>query len=142
MVVVRCMAVVGIWVALLGLSACSTAPRHPALVNAERIGELPPLVPLRRFVANVDDVGGFVLSPDGEKLAWQQTVGLDTGLAVRSLDQSTVTRFATGFLSRPGTAGPTYAWLPDSRHLAYLKDARGDENTQLFVLDTKGGGAP
>ncbi len=95
---IRCAAVFGICIALLELSACSTALTHRALVSAEKSCESPPLVPLRRFVANADDVGGFMLSPDGEKLAWQQTVGLDTGLAVRSVDQQTVTRFATGFL--------------------------------------------
>ncbi len=133
---VRCAAVFGICIVLLGLSACSTAPTHRALVNVEKSCESPPLVPLRRFVANADDVGGFMLSPDGEKLAWQQTVGLDTGLAVRSVDQETVTRFATGFLSRRDSAGPTYTWLSDSRHLACLKATQGDKDTQLFVLDT------
>ena len=127
---------------LLGAVGCSTAPQHPALVEAAGSGALPPLLSLRRFVANVDDVGGFVLSPDGKRLVWQQTVGLDTGLAVRSVDGGAVTRLATGFLSRPNSAGPTYAWLPDSRHLAYLKDFSGNENTQLFVQDTQAGGAP
>ncbi len=127
---------------LMSAAGCSTAPAHPALVEAGRNGELPPLVPLRRFVANIDDIGGFALSPDGKRLVWQQTVGLDTGLAVRAVDGGAVTRLATGFLSRTNSAGPTYAWLPDSRHLAYLKDFSGNENTQLFVQDTQAGGAP
>ncbi|HSW19824.1 MAG TPA: prolyl oligopeptidase family serine peptidase, partial [Ramlibacter sp.] len=33
---------------------------------------------------------------------------------------------------------PTYTWLQDNRHVAYLKDLRGDENTQLHVFDTAG----
>lgn len=94
---------------LLGAGGCSTAPSHPALVEAGNNSQLPPLVPLRRFIANVDDMGGFVLSPDGKRLVWQQTVGADTGLAVRAVDNDKVTRFATGFLSRPNSAGPTYA---------------------------------
>ncbi|RYF15174.1 MAG: S9 family peptidase [Comamonadaceae bacterium] len=122
--------------ALAALAGCASPPRHPALVQAEAASTLPPLVPLRRFVANIDFAGGYTLSPDGAQLLWQQTVGTDSGLAVRPVADGTVRTFATGFLPRP--AGPTYLWLQDSRHVAYLKDLRGDENTQLHVLDTQG----
>lgn len=126
---------------LLATGACTTAPTHPALAGAQQGGQLPPLVPLRRFVANIDSEGGFSLSPDGQRLLWQRTVGLDSGLAVRPVaDSGAVSTFATGVLPRLGSAGAIYAWLPDSRHVAYLKDFSGDENTQLFVLDTQAGG--
>ena len=91
---------------------------------------------MRRFVANVDFAGGYTLSPDGRRLMWQQAVGTDTGLAVRPVAGGAVRTFPTGFLSRP--AGPTYLWLQDSRHVAFLKDLRGDENTQLHVFDSQG----
>ena len=55
------------------------------LEMAQATQSLAPLVPLRRFVANVDRTGGFVLSPDGRGLLWSQTVGTDVGLAVRSV---------------------------------------------------------
>src|SRR6185295_13625139 len=113
--------------AALTVAGCATAPRHPALAQAQAAGKLPPLVPLRRFVANVDFAAGFVLSPDGEKLVWSRAVGSDSGLAVRTVAGGPARTFATGYLARP--AGPQYAWLPDSRHIAYLKDLRGDENT-------------
>ncbi|QRF54945.1 prolyl oligopeptidase family serine peptidase [Variovorax paradoxus] len=121
------------------LSGCATAPTHPVLAQASQDRTLPPLVPMRRFVANVDTVGGHVLSPDGRQLLWVQTVGTDVGLAVRDSDdaatvQSASTRsFATGTLANASA----YTWLPDSRHIAYLKDASGDENTQIFVLDSQ-----
>ncbi|WP_431131359.1 prolyl oligopeptidase family serine peptidase [Variovorax paradoxus] len=129
------------------LSGCATGPTHPALVAARQDNTLPPLVPMRRFVANIDAVNGHVLSPDGQQLVWFQAVGTDAGLGVRkTADAATVnsasTRtFATGTLARPFVSGPTYSWLPDSRHLAYLKDFTGDENTQIFVLDTEAPGA-
>jgi dipeptidyl aminopeptidase/acylaminoacyl peptidase len=122
------------------LAGCAAAPRHPALVQAEAAGTLAPLVPLRRFIANVDFAGGFALSPDGQSLLWSRVVGTDLGLAVRPVAGGEERSFRTGYLARP--AGPTYTWLPDSRHVAYLKDLRGDENTQIHVFDTQGPFAP
>lgn len=135
------MALAGGALALLG--ACGTAPTHPALVAAQKNDTLPPLVPMRRFVADIDVVNGHVLSPDGQWLLSVQTVGTDVGLGVRSTADAgepggAGTRtFATGTLARPFVSGPTYTWLRDSRHVAYLKDFTGDENTQIFVLDTQ-----
>ena len=63
----RWIAVSGALLAVLALGACATAPTYPALAAAQQQGELPPLVPLRRFVANVDYVDGHVLSPDAKK---------------------------------------------------------------------------
>ena len=66
-----------------------TACRLSALVlasalTARPLGLLAPLLPVRAFVANTERTGGFVMSPDGERLLWSQTVGLDTGLVVRA----------------------------------------------------------
>jgi dipeptidyl aminopeptidase/acylaminoacyl peptidase len=124
--------------ALMALAGCATAPRHAALVQARNAGTLPPLLPMRRFVANVDYAGGYSISPDGAQLLWSQAVGMDSGLAVRPVAGDAVRTFATGYLPRP--VGPAYVWLQDSRHVAYLKDRRGDENTQLHVLDSRGAG--
>ncbi|MDM0019845.1 S9 family peptidase [Variovorax saccharolyticus] len=138
----RRLAVMAAAAAALALAACSTAPTAPVLVAAQDGGALPPLVPMRRFVANIDYVDGHVLSPDGRRLLWVQTVGTDVGLALRasadaaSISGPAVKSFATGTLARPFVSGPTYSWLPDSRHVAYLKDFSGDENTQFFVLDS------
>lgn len=122
------------------LEGCATAPRHPALATAQAQGTLAPLVPARRFVANVDFAAGFQLSPDGQSLVWAQTVGTDTGLAVRPVAGGDTRTFPTGYLPRP--VGPSYLWLPDNRHIAYLKDLRGDENTQVLVLDARAPFAP
>lgn len=113
------------------LAGCATAPSHPALQQAEAAGTLPPLVPVRRFVADVDYAGGFNLSPDGRSLLWSKVVGVDSGLAVRPVDGGDERSFATGYLAR------FYTWLPDSRHVAYLKDLRGDENTHIHVFDSR-----
>ncbi len=126
--------------ALLGAAGCSTAPTAPALAEARAGGQLPPLVPLRRFVANIDYAGGFIISPDGQRLLWQQTVGTDVGLAVRTVAPGgAVTTFPVGNMGR---RGGLQRWLGDSRHVVYSKDPTGDENTQLFVQDTQQPFAP
>lgn len=122
---------------LLAMGACSTAPTHSALASAQRGGQLPPLLPVRRFVANIEAMGGYQLSPNGERLMWLQAVGLDIGLAVRDVSGSAaVTTYATGNMGRRG--GNQY-WLGDSRHIVYTKDPIGDENTRLLVQDTQAG---
>ncbi len=120
---------------LLGLTACATPAVHSQLVNAAQSGQLPALVPVRRFVANIDAEGGYQLSPNGQRLMWQQTVGLDVGLAVRDVANAAAVRtYATGNMGRRG--GNQY-WLADSRHIVYTKDPIGDENTRLYVADTR-----
>lgn len=119
---------------LSALVGCASGPTHPGLVRAQASGQTAPLLPVRQFVANTAQVGGFVISPDGEHLLWSQTVGLDTGLAVRPVGRpESVKTFATG---NQGRGGGYYNWLPDSRHIVYTKDESGDENTRLLVLDT------
>ena len=118
---------------LLAMAGCATAPTHQVLSAAQSSGQLAPLLPVRRFVADIDFAGGFVLSPDGQRLVWLQTVGTDIGLAVREVAEgSAVKAYATG---NQGRGSGIHTWLADSRHLLYSKDPTGDENTQLFVQD-------
>ena len=140
MKIMRLVAALATALALLSLGACSTAPTHPALVSAQHAGKLPPLLPVRRFVADIDFAGGYLLSPDGNRLLWSQAVGTDAGLAVRPVAGGAVATFPTGFRARQ--AGPTYSWLPDSRHVLYVKDLSGGENTQLHVFDSQSAFAP
>lgn len=133
----------GAWISiavLLGVTGCSTVPTAPVLAQAQAAGTLAPLVPLRRFVANIDFAGGFIISPDGQRLLWQQTVGTDVGLAVRAIAPgSAVTTYPVGNMGR---SGGLQRWLGDSRHVVYSKDPVGDENTHLFVQDTQQAFAP
>ncbi len=119
------------------LAGCASAPRHAALVQAEQAGTLPPLLPVRRFVANVDQIGGFVLSPDGQRLLWTQAVGLNSGIAVRMVDLNDASgRPAHTYpVGDRGAGGGLTTWLQDSRHFVFSKDPAGDENTQLWVQD-------
>jgi dipeptidyl aminopeptidase/acylaminoacyl peptidase len=119
----------------MGLVGCAVPPKHSALQAADAGGTLAPLLPVRQFVANAERVGAFVLAPDGERLLNAQTVGLDTGIAVRRLaDGRTEATYPVG---NQGRRGGYYNWLPDSRHFVFSKDDQGDENTRLFVQDSR-----
>jgi dipeptidyl aminopeptidase/acylaminoacyl peptidase len=125
---------------VLALPACSTAPTHAGLSAAHSQGQLAPLLPVRRYVANTGATGGYVLSPNGEQLLWQQMVGTDVGLAARSVVAgSPVSTFATG---NQGRGGGMHTWLADNRHMVYSKDPTGDENIQFFAQDTQAAFAP
>lgn len=130
--------VTGVATTVLLNTACSTAPTHPGLVSAQQNASLPALVPVRRFVANVDAFGGFVISPNGQRLLWSQTVGTDVGLAVRDVAQ-TITSAVTYPTGNQGRGGGLYTWLADNRHIVYSKDPIGDENVQFWVLDAQTG---
>jgi dipeptidyl aminopeptidase/acylaminoacyl peptidase len=118
---------------VMGLTACAVSPQHATLKAADGARRLAPLLPVRAFVANAERTGGFVVSPDGERLLWSQTVGLDAGLAVRRVAaDASVTAYAVG---NQGRGGGYYSWLPDSRHFVFSKDEQGDENTRLSVQD-------
>ena len=97
-----------------------------------------------RFVSWVS--GGEVQTLRSTQALWPAAVvagNVETSQRIvrtLSASQGAARTIPTGFLARP--AGPTYAWLPDSRHVAFLKDLKGDENTQLHVLDSRGDFVP
>ena len=93
----------------------------------------PPIIPVRRFVANIDVAGDYRLSPDGEKLLWTESIGARPGLVVRSISGVETRKF-------PLWRG-SHTWLADSRHVLILQDTGGAENTQINLVDTDIDGA-
>ena len=63
---IRLPAAIAFVLVLFNLGACTTAPTHKALASAVQAGQLPELVPVRRFVANIDAAGGYQLAPNGQ----------------------------------------------------------------------------
>ena len=106
-------------------SGCTVAPKHPALVEAG----LPELVPVRDFVANLDHVSQFRLSPDGHKLAWVGVYGLRSAILWRGLADSD----AEAFTFRKDAPRPI--WAADSRHILDHGDSTGREQHHVFAGD-------
>ncbi len=125
--------VISLAASLLVLAGCATVPDHPGLSDAEAKGHLAPLLPARRFLANVDTAGGYQMSPDGLRWLWRLTVGTDAGLAWRKADEDEPSaRYPVG---NQGRGRGLATWLGDSRHFIYSLDPKGNENIQLFVQD-------
>jgi dipeptidyl aminopeptidase/acylaminoacyl peptidase len=115
-----------------GLAGCATRPTHPTLREAR----LPPLISAHSSVADPTYSGEHRISPDGSRLLWVEWVDGDWGLAVRAIGSEKKVRFKTGALASLSAAPIQFAWLGDSRHIAWTHDETGDENTRILVVDT------
>lgn len=105
------------------LAGCAVAPTHPSLQPVEA---LPPLLPVRSLVADLDASGGHQVSPDGRQLLWAARIGLGPGLFVQDIATGRTRSFAVRGLG---------IWSRDSRRVLLHMDASGDENTHLVELD-------
>jgi len=112
--------------ALLLLVGCAVPPAHDSLKSAV----LPPLIPVRDFVANTDSQSHYRVSPDGTKVAWKAVHGTQEEIFVRTLGKDDARNL--GFDAQ----GYPFYWAQDSRRLLFVKDAGGNENFHLFVVDT------
>ncbi len=116
--------------AALLLTACGQLPPHPGLAGPD----LPPLVPVRSYAANLDGSGAYQLSPDGRRLAWLARSGFGPGVFVKDLD-SGVQRVVL-----KGSAQP--AWADDSTTLLLQGSLGGEEESRVLALDTRRPDAP
>jgi len=120
--------------AALALSLASTGGLHAGPAAPARSGP-PPVIPRAAFFGNAPR--DFPqLSPDGRRISWlapdaqgvqnvwAQDVGADSAQPV------------THESHRPIY---WYRWAADSKHLLYLQDGDGDENTHLFSADIGAG---
>ncbi|MFN0164399.1 MAG: prolyl oligopeptidase family serine peptidase [Burkholderiales bacterium] len=105
------------------LAGCSAGPDHPSLKDAS----LPELIPAYRYVYRGNAIGGYQLSPDGTRLAWQGPWWGRRMLFVRDLASGATHRWR---------AGGAVRWAADSRHLLYVSDAGRNENQHVFAIDT------
>jgi dipeptidyl aminopeptidase/acylaminoacyl peptidase len=104
------------------IAACAVQPTHDGLKGST----LPPLLPVRDFVANTAYNGHYRISPDGKKLAWKAVAGTREEIFVRTLGKEDVR--SLGF----GAQGYSFVWAQDSRRLLFIKDAGGNENFHLY----------
>ena len=113
--------IVIVWAGLLG--GCAVAPTHPALWDQP----LPPLIPVREFVANVEGTSQYRVSPDGALLAWKGISGLKPVVWVKTL--------ASGKIRAIPLRAQSFVWSGDSRFLLLTVDRTGDEDTHVFAVD-------
>lgn len=109
------------------LSACSVAPTHTSLADAQ----LPQLLPVRAFVANTDYNESYRVSPDGSKLAWRGVSQLRPAILWRHVDGEQV--FALRFKKQ----APNPHWAADGHTILYHDDPSGRENDHVYAIDTR-----
>ncbi len=90
-------------------------------------------LPAWRFAAPGAPDSGHLLSPDGNKLAWNGTSWLRRRLFVRNL--------VTGEVRSWRVTG-SVIWTGDSRRLVYAGDTSGTENPHVYVIDTESSSGP
>ena len=88
------------------------------------------------------------ISPDGNRVAWvEDSLNASGGLAgsaiyVQNLHAPDAKpRRITAAKAGTSASEDTIAWAPDSRHLAFLSDADGHDQSQLYVAHVDGGAA-
>ncbi len=104
-------------------AGCASSPSHPTLLAQQ----MPPLVPVRNYVADLDFNVAYQLSPDGKKIAWIGRSGFGPGIFVKNLASQEVHTLNTRF-GRP-------TWAEDSQSLLVMTDTAGDENVHVFKID-------
>lgn len=104
-------------------AGCASHASHPTLLAQQ----MPPLVPVRNYVADLDFNIAYQLSPDGKKIAWIGRSGFGPGIFVKDLASNEVHTVNTRF-GRP-------TWAEDSQSLLVMADSAGDENTHIYKID-------
>jgi dipeptidyl aminopeptidase/acylaminoacyl peptidase len=119
--------------AWLLLAGAAWAQTHPTLKDAK----LPPLLPLALIAGDDSDTRtNFQISPDGKWLAWSQRHGGRSQIHVRPMAGG------DALVVRTPTGSANFRWLPDSRRLRYGLDNGGNENTQIWIVDSQNPTAP
>ncbi len=115
----------GLFVVLFS-AACQVTPTHPSLEDSS----LPPLMPVRSFVANTSFNDGYRLSPNGAMMVYQGVSKLRSAIFIEDLSGKTPSRV----LRFKGDA-PQPFWAADSKHVLFHMDGDGRENHHVFAVN-------
>jgi dipeptidyl aminopeptidase/acylaminoacyl peptidase len=90
-----------------------------------------------RITDGLSDFSNVAISPDGTRVAWQQTFHHANSVWAESL---TTNRRVRVMIAGATTAESMYpAWSPDGTKLAFLSDARTKGRASLYLADANGG---
>ena len=119
-----------------------TANGQDLRVKASMLPSPPPIDAVLQLLDRVRTVRETAISPDGQRLAWVADVagsdGGGTAITVRELSSGETRSITAG--SGAGSSEHGLAWSPDSRTLAFLSDAGGRNQLQLYAASLSGAG--
>jgi len=90
----------------------------------------------------VRNIRQVAISPDGTHVAWVEPAGGGSAIYVQDLKASGAQpRHLTAASAGTSAEEGDVRWSPDGKQLAFLSDAGGNGQSQLYVADLEGGGA-
>jgi len=99
---------------------------HPSLGGLAGV----PMMDIEALLRGRGGKFGFRLSPDGNKLLWQERGAAGPRIYFKILPDGGTQKV------RDFDPFSIVTWAPDNRHMLYLRDEAGDENRHLFAIDT------
>ena len=113
----------------LAIVGCATAPEHSSLQH----DNLPGLIPIRDLFINIDSQLGYRLSPDGKKIGWMAVKKRRVTIFFKTIGESDVKVINTH--SPRSIFG--FHWAQDSQRMLYHQDREGNENSHVYLVDTR-----
>jgi dipeptidyl aminopeptidase/acylaminoacyl peptidase len=132
-------------------SICGSTPVRAQEKNSKKSAAPAPATPLDEVMNALFAAHRFeqtVISPDGRKIAWVETlVGKDgapdgnTAIYVVDREANTAPKRITAAALNRARAEGSLDWSPDSKQIAFLSDAVKPGQLQLYVVSASGGPA-
>jgi dipeptidyl aminopeptidase/acylaminoacyl peptidase len=127
-------------VLILACSAlCQQPAKQPVHAAAAATGK-PHLDQVIRTLFALKPFKQVTISPDGKLVAWVEESGGASSIMVSAITGGTPHRI-TASASHTLHSEDSIAWSPDSKQVAFLSDAAGNDQAQLYVAPAGGGAA-
>ncbi len=88
---------------------------------------------------SLHDFGGVAMSPDGSRVAWQETYRRVTTVWIEDLATRKIVRLTAGDGKHPAVESEPQ-WSPDGSQVAFFSDARSQGHPALYVARADGSG--
>ena len=113
---------------VLVLIGCATPAKHPALTDAS----LSDLIPRKDFFVFPESSHSYIVSPDGEKLAWIEQENNYYEVYFKTINEDEVSYLNTSCWCNVSWI----TWAQDSRHILFSLDLDSNDARHIYAADT------